>query len=59
MKFINHPVACDSLYNPGQPCPKGLNRLALHAKYIEFKNPKGKVIKIESLLPKEFLKVVK
>jgi len=58
MKFINHPVACDSLYNPDKPCPKGLNRLALHAKSIEFKNQKGKVIKIESPLPKEFEKLV-
>ena len=63
MKFINHPIACDSLYNPGKPCPKGLKRLALHAKSIEFNlpaqtgNPKGKVIKIESSLPKEFVKI--
>jgi len=54
MKFINHPVVCDSLYNPNGFCPKGLNRLALHAKSIEFKNPKGKFMKIESPLPKEF-----
>src|SRR3989344_629559 len=24
MKFLNHPVACDSLYNPKGACPKGL-----------------------------------
>jgi len=59
MKFINHPVVCDSLYNPNEACPKGLNRLALHAKSIEFKNLKGKIIKIESPLPKEFKKMVK
>jgi 23S rRNA pseudouridine1911/1915/1917 synthase len=59
MKFINHPVACDSLYNPNGPCPKGFKRLALHAKSIEFKNPKGKIIKIESPLPKEFEKIIK
>ncbi|OGI71359.1 hypothetical protein A3B84_00660 [Candidatus Nomurabacteria bacterium RIFCSPHIGHO2_02_FULL_35_13] len=59
MKFINHPVACDSLYNPGKPCPKGLKRLGLHAKSIEFKNLKEKTIKIESPLPREFEKVVK
>src|SRR3989344_1408263 len=44
MKFINHPVACDSLYNPKGACPAGLNRLALHAKSIEFKNLDGKTI---------------
>ena len=62
MKFINHPVLCDSLYNPGGPYPKGIKRLALHAKSIEFNLPaqagdlKGKTIKIESSLPKEFKK---
>lgn len=59
MKFLNHPVACDSLYNPGKPCPKGISRLALHAKSIEFKNLKGKIKKIESPIPKEFKEVIK
>jgi 23S rRNA pseudouridine1911/1915/1917 synthase len=61
MKFLNHPVACDSLYNPDSPCPKGISRLALHAKSIEFNLPagrqgnlKGKTIKVESSLPKDF-----
>jgi len=58
MKFINHPVVCDSLYNPEGVCPKGIKRLALHAMSIEFKDLKGKTIKIESPLPKEFKKVV-
>jgi 23S rRNA-/tRNA-specific pseudouridylate synthase len=58
MKFLNHPVACDSLYAPNNLCPKGFSRLALHAKSIEFKNLKGKVVKIESPLPKEFLKIL-
>ncbi len=57
MKFLNHPVACDSLYNPGGPCPKGFNRLALHALLIEFKNLKGESVKVESSLPKEFEKL--
>jgi 23S rRNA pseudouridine1911/1915/1917 synthase len=56
MKFLNHPVVCDSLYNPDKPCPKGISRLALHAKSIEFKDLKGKTIKVESSLPKEFIK---
>lgn len=58
MKFLNHPVACDSLYNPGKSCPKGISRLALHAKSIEFKNMKGKIIKVESSIPLEFKKVL-
>ncbi len=59
MKFINHPVVCDSLYNGGHPSPKGIDRLALHAKSIVFKDLKGKIIKVESPLPKEFIEVLK
>jgi 23S rRNA pseudouridine1911/1915/1917 synthase len=61
MKFLNHPVVCDSLYNTGKPAPIGFTRLALHAKSIEFNLPtgkagnlKGETIKVESPLPKEF-----
>src|SRR5690348_14444817 len=58
MKYLNHPIACDELYNPGKPRPKGLNRLALHAKSIEFKNLEGETVKVESPLPKEDRKSV-
>ncbi|MCX6747766.1 MAG: RluA family pseudouridine synthase [Candidatus Nomurabacteria bacterium] len=57
MKFLNHPVVCDELYNEGKPKPKGFTRLALHAKSIEFKNLKDETIKIESPLPEEFLNI--
>lgn len=56
MKYLNHPVVCDSLYNPDNPCPTGIKRLALHARSIEFKSLSGKIIKVESLLPSEFKK---
>ncbi|MES2315201.1 MAG: RluA family pseudouridine synthase [Patescibacteria group bacterium] len=59
MKFLNHPVACDPLYNPDSPKPTGFKRLALHAASIEFKNLAGKTIKIESPLPLEFKKILK
>ncbi len=59
MKFLNHPVVCDSLYNPNKPHPKGLDRLALHSKVIEFKDLKGKIVKVESSLPKVFEKMLK
>ena len=54
MKFLNHPVVCDSLYNPSGPCPKDISRMALHAKSIELKNLKGETIKIESPIPAQF-----
>lgn len=59
MKYLNHPIVCDSLYNPDNPCPKGISRMALHAKSIEFKNLKDKTIKVESPIPKEFTKISK
>lgn len=59
MKFLNHPIVCDSLYNPNAPCPKEIKRLALHARSIEFKNLKNETIKVESKIPEEFIKVVK
>ena len=59
LKFLNYPVICDSLYNPDKPCPVELSRLALHAKSIEFKNLKGKTVKVESPIPLEFKKMVK
>jgi len=59
MKYLNYPVACDPLYNPDGICPKGFKRMALHALSIEFKDLKGKIIKVESPLPSEFKKVVK
>ncbi len=59
MKYLNHPVVCDALYNPKGPCPKNLKRLALHAVSIEFKNLKDQVKKVESSLPAEFKKTIK
>ncbi len=56
MKFLNHPVVCDSLYASKNACPSELGRLALHAESIEFKTPHGKTVKVESPLPAEFKK---
>ncbi len=59
MKYLNHPVICDSLYNPDNPTPKGITRMALHAQSVEFKNLKGDVVKVESPAPLQFKKVIK
>ncbi len=59
MKYLNHPVVCDELYNPAAPCPKGITRMALHAQSIEFKDLKGKNVKVESPVPLQFKKVLK
>lgn len=54
MKSIDHPVVCDSLYDPKGICPKNISRMALHAKSIEFKDLKDEIVKVESVIPKEF-----
>src|SRR3989344_1607699 len=68
MKYINHPVVGDTLYNPTGPLPslpltkgeeKGGGRMFLHAKSIEFKNLSGKVIKVDSSLSREFKNLLK
>lgn len=59
MKAIDHPVACDPLYNPNKPCPKGFSRMALHAKSIEFRDLRDRIVKVESPLPLIFRKMVK
>jgi len=68
LKYLNHPIAGDKLYNPnGLPLPalplhKGRRReggrMMLHAKSIEFQNFKGENVKIESPLPKELKKLI-
>ena len=59
MKFLNHPVTGDSLYGPDKLTLDGISRMALHAKSIEFKDLKGKTLKIESPVPREFLSLLK
>ncbi len=54
MKYLNHPIVADNLYNPGKPVLGGVNRLALHAKSVEFENLSGEKIKVKSELPAEF-----
>lgn len=65
MKYLSHPVVGDTLYNPEVPPPNlplkrggKRSRMFLHASSIEFKDLKGKSVKVESPLPKEFKKIV-
>jgi len=69
MKYLNHPIVGDNLYNPAElPLPnlslrkgeeKRGDRMMLHAKSIEFENLKGEILKIESPIPLLFKKIVK
>ncbi len=54
-KAIHHPIVCDRLYAPKQPCLLNFNRLALHARLIRFCLPGGKEKECEAPLPADFI----
>ena len=58
-KAINHPVVGDKLYGKLKDEALGFDRLALHAKSIEFKLLSGKMQKVEAPLPPDFEKAIK
>ncbi|MFA6338611.1 MAG: RluA family pseudouridine synthase [Candidatus Paceibacterota bacterium] len=58
-KAINHPLVCDKLYASSQPSLLGFERLALHAKSVEFENLAGKKIKVEAPYPADFENALK
>ena len=58
LKAIHHPIICDKLYAPNQKCVLGFSRLALHARFITFSNPKGETIEVEAPFPEDFQKAL-
>jgi 23S rRNA pseudouridine1911/1915/1917 synthase len=54
LKYIKHPIVCDSLYAPKKECALGLSRMALHAEFIEFTLLNGTKTMIEAPLPNDF-----
>ncbi len=57
-KAINHPVVCDKLYAPKRETLLGFERLALHARSIEFKSIDGSVVSVTAPYPKDFQKAI-
>jgi len=55
MNAVNHPVVGDILYAPKRPLVLGFDRLALHSRSIEFSDLKGKMVKVLSPLPDDFI----
>ncbi len=53
-KAINHPLVGDSLYAPKRPKALGLERLALHAKKLKFKNLDGNFVSVEAPYSPDF-----
>ncbi|MCK5026985.1 MAG: RluA family pseudouridine synthase [Candidatus Pacebacteria bacterium] len=58
LKAIHHPIMCDSLYAPNRECGLGFERLALHARSIDFFTPDGKNHLIEAPYPEDFVKAL-
>jgi len=56
---IGHPIAGDEKYKfKRQPKIENLKRQFLHANYLKFSLPTGKILKLESKLPKDLKKVL-
>ncbi len=58
LKAINHPVVADKLYAPKRAPILGFNRLALHARELQFTDQDGQLIKTEAPLPEDFQKAL-
>lgn len=57
-KSIFHPVVADSLYAPGRENMLGFERLALHARAVEFSDLSGKTVTYEAEYPEDFARAV-
>jgi len=56
---IGHPLAGDKQYKfKRQPWPENLNRQFLHAAYLKFQLPDGKIMEFKSELPKNLEEVI-
>ena len=58
LKAINHPIVCDALYAPNQPCELGFARLALHAHTLGITLPSGESKRFVAPLPQVFVDAV-
>lgn len=58
LKDLNTPIVCDRLYAPKKRGILGFERLALHAKKIEFKRLNGEDLEFEAEYPKDFKKAL-
>lgn len=57
-KSIFHPVVADSLYAPGREKMLGFERLALHARTIQFVDLSGQPVSYEAEYPEDFARAV-
>lgn len=53
LKAVGYPIVCDRLYAPGQICPPGLARQALHARSLSLLLPTGVFQTFSAPLPND------
>lgn len=59
LSSIGHPIAGDQQYQfKRQKAPAGLNRQFLHASYLKFQAPNGRVMEFKSELPEDLKKIL-
>lgn len=58
LKSIYHPIVADKLYAPSRESLLGFNRVALHAKKIEFMDIGGQKVSFESEYPEDFARAI-
>ncbi|MCX6755789.1 MAG: RluA family pseudouridine synthase [Candidatus Nomurabacteria bacterium] len=58
LRYINHQIVSDPIYRGKKDKALGFDRLALHARSIKFRLPKGREISVEAPLPADFTKVI-
>lgn len=58
LKYIEHPLVCDSLYAPNRSPMLGFKRLALHAYGIVFEGSSGTTIEVEAPYPDDFKRAI-
>jgi 23S rRNA pseudouridine1911/1915/1917 synthase len=51
LKAVHHPVVCDKLYSPNQPCDLGFSRLGLHAYQLDIPMRSGERMTITAPVP--------
>lgn len=58
MKYLNHPIICDTLYAENKPKVLDFNRVALHARSIAFVDVNGQNQSFEAPYPDDFLAIM-
>ena len=53
---LQRPIVCDKLYAASKPCLLGFDRLALHARKVDFKDMEDRPVSLKAAFPEDFLR---